>query len=413
MPPSAAQVAHHPHHYEHQRRQAQIDQRPALQAIDREPKRQGLAGVTGRLEREGAGKDHDLWDWCKGNLDLTLPTKGSTMSQAPLSPLPERSRSSRKTSNRRRSGFTSQENPYRKKLSRDYDSPDSHPTWTWTQVGIKALAFVVGVTLGYGLTTPARSLGHLIGSKVRGPIFTAPHQSHEPILILGSDQVSGSTDVIFTVQVADGLTRITQVPRDTFVESPNLGVQKVNALYAVAGIDATRSEVGRLVGTPVQKHLKVNLRAVERVADALGGVEVSVPKRMVYADYSQGLFIDLQPGRQTLKGRDLEGFLRFRHDEAGDLGRMDRQRLVINEVFRKLASPATLVQLPTLLKIAGEDIDTNLSPLDMSRVIGMLGQSKLSSSRLPGRLYWDNDLSYWMPDSNRAHPAGNGNAPVY
>ena len=199
--------------------------------------------------------------------------------------------------------------------------------------------------------------------------------------------MSGNTDVIFTVQLADGLTRITQVPRDTFVESPDLGAQKVNALYAMAGIDATRSEVGRLVGTPVQKHLKVNLRAVERVADALGGVEVTVPKRMVYSDYSQGLFIDLYPGKQTLKWRDLEGFLRFRHDENGDLGRMDRQRLVINEVFRKLAHPSALVQLPALLKIAGEDIDTNLSPLDMSRMIGMLGQSKLSSSRLPGRLY--------------------------
>lgn len=330
------------------------------------------------------------------------------MSQAPLSPLPEQSRSPRRTSKRRRSEFSGREGRNIKKFRQVHAGPETRANWNWTHLGIKALAFVVGSTLGYGLATPARSLGPLMGSKVMGAIFTAPHKSHEPILILGSDQVSGSTDVIFTVQVDDGLTRITQVPRDTFVESPDLGVQKVNALYAVAGIDATRSEVGRLVGTPVQKHLKVNLRAVERVAEALGGVEVTVPKRMVYADYSQGLFIDLQPGRQTLRGRNLEGFLRFRHDEAGDLGRMDRQRLVINEVFRKLASPSALAQLPALLKIAGEDIDTNLSPLDMSRVIGMLGESKLSSSRLPGRLYWDNDLSYWMPDSNREHPTGSG-----
>ena len=336
------------------------------------------------------------------------------MSQAPLPPLRERSRSSRRKSRRRRSGFTIQESRELRKVRQLHARTDRQHAWK--HVGIKAAAFVVGATLGYGLATPAHSLGHLMGGllqghKAVGAIFTPHHKSHEPILILGSDQVSGSTDVIFTVQVADGLTRITQVPRDTFVESPNLGVQKVNALYAVAGIDATRSEVGQLVGTPVHKHLKVNLRAVERVADALGGVEVNVPKRMVYSDYSQGLFIDLYPGKQTLRGRDLEGFLRFRHDEAGDLGRMERQRLVINEVFRKLASPATLVQLPALLKIAGEDIDTNLSPLDMSRVIGMLGQSKLSSTQLPGRLYWENDLSYWMPDSNLDHPNGSGEEP--
>ncbi|MEB3325102.1 MAG: LCP family protein [Cyanobacteriota bacterium] len=278
-----------------------------------------------------------------------------------------------------------------------------------------ALIFVVGLSLGYGLAAPARNLGHLLatlghGPKAVGAILT-PQQSEEPILVLGSDQVSGSTDVMFTVRVGDGLTRVTQVPRDTFVETPSLGVQKVNALYATAGIEATRKEVGKLVGTPVEKYLKVNLRAVERVAEALGGVDVNVPKRMYYVDNAQGLYIDLYPGRQTLKGRELEGFLRFRHDEEGDLGRMDRQRLVINEMFRKLVRPATLVQLPALMKIAGEDIDTNLSPLDLSRVIGLMGQSKLSSQRLPGRLYWQDDLSYWMPDSNKDHPLENASAP--
>lgn len=297
-------------------------------------------------------------------------------------------------------------------------SNPARSTPRWKRTRARALAFVVGAGLGYGLVAPARSLGHLLAGLAQGPravgaMLAAPHQNHEPILVLGSDQVSGSTDVIFTVRVADGLTRITQVPRDTFVETPDLGAQKVNALYAVAGINATRDQVGRLVGTPVQKYLKVNLRAVERVADALGGVEVDVPKRMSYVDNTQGLSIDLYPGKQTLKGRELEGFLRFRHDEAGDLGRMDRQRLVINQVFRKLVQPTTLVQLPALLKIAGEDIDTNLSPIDMSRVIGLMGNSKLSSSRLPGRMYWQNDLSYWMPDSNTEHPTGSGEEPVY
>ena len=278
-----------------------------------------------------------------------------------------------------------------------------------------ALIFAVGLSLGYGLAAPARNLGHLLASLGHGPkavgAILTPQQPQEPILVLGSDQVSGSTDVMFTVRVGDGLTRVTQVPRDTFVETPTLGVQKVNALYATAGIEATRKEVSRLVGTPVEKYLKVNLRAVERVAEALGGVEVNVPKRMYYVDNAQGLYIDLYPGRKILKGRELEGFLRFRHDEEGDLGRMDRQRLVINEMFGKLVRPATLVQLPALMKIAGEDIDTNLSPLDLSRVIGLMGQSKLSSQRLPGRLYWQDDLSYWMPDSNKDHPVENAGAP--
>ncbi|MEB3318842.1 MAG: LCP family protein [Cyanobacteriota bacterium] len=296
--------------------------------------------------------------------------------------------------------------------SRSHPAPVSR----WRRHRLAALTFGLGLSVGYTLAAPPPGLTQLLASLAQGPnavgAMLAPfHPNEPPVLVLGSDQVSGSTDVIFTVRVADGLTRITQVPRDTFVETPELGAQKINALYATSGIAPTREAVAKLLGTPVPKHLKVNLRAVERVAEALGGVEVDVPKRMYYVDNAQGLYIDLYPGKQTLKGKELEGFLRFRHDEAGDLGRMERQRLVINQVFRKLVQPSTLVQLPALLKIAGEDIDTNLSPLDLSRLATDMARSKMSSERLPGRLYWQDDLSYWMPDSNTAHPTGSGEEP--
>ncbi len=279
----------------------------------------------------------------------------------------------------------------------------------WRRHRLAGLTFGLGLSLGYAVAAPPPGLGELLAGLAQ---VTPLQQKDPPVLVLGSDQVSGSTDVMFTVRVGEGLTRITQVPRDTFVETPTLGTQKINALYAAAGVDTTREVVGQLLGTPVPKHLKVNLRAVERVAEALGGVEVEVPKRMYYVDNAQGLYIDLYPGRQTLKGKELEGFLRFRHDESGDLGRMERQRLVINQVFRKLAQPSTLMQLPTLLKIAGEDIETNLSPLELSRLASDMARSKLSSERLPGRLYWQDDLSYWMPDSNKAHPTGSGQEPT-
>jgi anionic cell wall polymer biosynthesis LytR-Cps2A-Psr (LCP) family protein len=177
------------------------------------------------------------------------------------------------------------------------------------------------------------------------------------------------------------------------------------------GPAAVKEEISKLMGLPIERHLKVNLAAVTKVAEALGGVEVDVAKRMVYLDHAQGLYIDLYPGRQVLKGENLEGFLRFRQDEAGDLGRMDRQRLVINELFRKLAQPAALAQLPVLLKIAREDIHTDLSPLELSQLMARLTHTKLSTDRLPGREYWENNLSYWMPTSNTHHPSGSGDTP--
>jgi anionic cell wall polymer biosynthesis LytR-Cps2A-Psr (LCP) family protein len=126
---------------------------------------------------------------------------------------------------------------------------------------------------------------------------------------------------------------------------------------------------------------------------------------MYYIDNAQNLYIDLYPGRQVLKGEQLEGFLRFRHDELGDLGRMERQKLVLAEVFRKLAQPATLARLPELLKIAGADVKTDLSPVEMGQLVTAMAGTKLSTRQLPGRLFWHNDLSYWMPEGNN-HYAG-------
>jgi LCP family protein required for cell wall assembly len=273
-------------------------------------------------------------------------------------------------------------------------------------------SFALGLGLGFLLGQHHLALGPLLAA-----VGQLPHRvqalglDQKPVLVLGSDVVSGNTDVIFAVQIHNGITRVIQVPRDTYVETAGQGVMKANALYGLLGPVAVKQEVSQLIGMPVQHHLKVNLDAVAKVADALGGVEVEVPKRMVYVDNSQGLYIDLDPGLQVLKGEKLEGFLRFRHDEQGDLGRMERQRLVINQVFRKLAQPATLAQLPALLKIAGEDIDTDLSLLELTQLLGAMGHTKLSTQRLNGREYWENELSYWMPATNLQHPSGNGEIP--
>ncbi len=280
------------------------------------------------------------------------------------------------------------------------------------------LTFGVGVAVGALMAgpLPARIAPFLAGlipsSRGIGAVLNPLTIENRPILVLGRDAVGENTDVMFTVRLDGDITHITQVPRDTFIESPQLGVVKANSLFALGGIQTAKAEVGTLLATPVERYLKVNLDAVNKVAEALGGVEVDVPKRMYYVDNAQGLYIDLYPGKQLLKGKDLEGFLRFRHDERGDLGRMERQRQVMAQVFSKLAQPATIAKLPALLEIAGNDMVTDLSPIEMTQLMSALGKTKLSTQRVPGRLYWHNDLSYWMPDSNQAYPSGSGEEPL-
>ena len=273
--------------------------------------------------------------------------------------------------------------------------------------------FALGLTLGVGVAGPLSSqLAGMVAGLIHAPDGLAAMV--EPIgigkrliLVMGTDEVGDNTDVMFTVQLDGDTTRVTQVPRDTYIETTEYGVLKANALYGLAGPEMAKSEVSRLLSVPVERHLKVNLDAVTRLADALGGVEVDVPKRMYYIDNSQGLYIDLYPGLQVLKGEELEGFLRYRNDELGDLGRMDRQKLVLREVFRQLARPGMLARLPALLKIAAEDIQTDLSPIELTQLARAMAQTRLSTSRLPGTLYWHNDLSYWLPSDNHRKASDN------
>jgi anionic cell wall polymer biosynthesis LytR-Cps2A-Psr (LCP) family protein len=119
---------------------------------------------------------------------------------------------------------------------------------------------------------------------------------------------------------------------------------------------------------------------------------------MEYVDNSQGLNIDLQPGLQTLKGTDLEGFLRFRHDEAGDIGRIERQQLALRALFTKLGRPETLVRLPAVLVMMGKQVQTDMGPMDLGGMVTALGGTQLHTKQLGGRPFDQNGISYWEAD---------------
>jgi LCP family protein required for cell wall assembly len=174
----------------------------------------------------------------------------------------------------------------------------------------------------------------------------------ESIVVLGMDAGGGNTDTIFILSIEKGNTTIIQVPRDSYINSSSFGPMKANALHARGGPDAVKKELTRLMGRPINRHILVNLEGIRTISDLLGGLEVDVPKRLYYRDKSQGLLIDLQPGLQVLKGRELEGLLRWRHDGQGDLGRLDRQQLVLKSLFNKLIQPQHLISLPALITAA-------------------------------------------------------------
>ena len=218
----------------------------------------------------------------------------------------------------------------------------------------------------------------------------------QQVLVLGTDQSSGSTDVMFTVSSDGSTTHIEQIPRDTLVDNEKYGIVKANSLYTLLGPEKTEAEISKIIGKKVDHFARVNLKAIRMASDAIDGVEIKVPKRMKYDDYSQKLHIDLYPGKQVLKGTDLEGYIRYRNDGLGDIGRLDRQQQVYKAIFKKLLSTKSLIHLPDLIEIFKDDVKTDLSPIEVGTLLGLMKGNKLSIHQLEGRPIMYKGLSFWL-----------------
>ena len=271
------------------------------------------------------------------------------------------------------------------------------------QPRIRSLAIAIVLGLGSGLVLaiplstvllPEQSRNTLFGLPIENPFSSWAGIGDREVVVMGMDAGGGNTDTIFTIRIDNGQTQITQIPRDSYINSARFGPLKANALYAYGGSDEVKKELSRLMGRPIQHHLLVNLEGIRSISDLMGGVTVDVPKRLYYVDRAQGLYIDLQPGPQLLKGRELEGFLRWRHDELGDFGRLKRQQLVIKSLFGSLTKPENVVRLPALITAAGRNLKTDLGPMELGGLITAMGTTELKTERLEATPFEKDGISY-------------------
>ncbi|MEM1368692.1 MAG: LCP family protein [Cyanobacteria bacterium P01_H01_bin.15] len=197
---------------------------------------------------------------------------------------------------------------------------------------------------------------------------------------------------------------VLSIPRDTRVRVDDIGVTKINTANYVGGPAASAQAVsGLLNDLPVDRYIRVNVQGVEELVDALGGVELYVPKDMKYQDDSQHLYINLKEGQQHLDGEKAVQFLRFRHDNYGDIGRVQRQQTLIRAVKEQIFRPSIAIKLPKLLSVIQNNVDTNLSVEEMMALIGFAVQTDRDSvemTMLPGDFSGNGrqSVSYWLPD---------------
>lgn len=234
------------------------------------------------------------------------------------------------------------------------------------------------------------------------------------ILLMGVDRVAGAegteaafggrsdTMLLLHFDPAKEQVNMLSIPRDSQVLIPDVGIAKINESNVYGGGKLAAQVVSEtLNGVPVDRYVRVTTDTFKELVDAVGGVNVFVPKDMKYQDQTQGLDIDLKQGWQVLDGDQAEQFARFRNDAYGDIGRVQRQQVLLKALREKIQSPAIIPRLPALIGLVKEHIDTNLNWEEMLALMNFsrqLEQDNFNMVMLPGRFsdQGEYNRSYWI-----------------
>ncbi|ODN29743.1 LCP family protein [Fervidobacterium thailandense] len=181
-------------------------------------------------------------------------------------------------------------------------------------------------------------------------ILIVPTEDPMNILVLGLDKDIGGTrrtDVILvaSVDLTNRKLVISSIPRDLMIDG-----RKINGYFQIEGLEAFKKRIENLTGLEIHRHVIVDYDIFKYLGDELGPVEVFVDRPMHYKDVAQGLEIDFSPGFYKMKGKELLAYLRFRKTAEGDIGRLDKQRVIIE----KLAQNAVKKNFITLTSIYKE-----------------------------------------------------------
>ena len=205
------------------------------------------------------------------------------------------------------------------------------PAYAWTQI--------VRVDAAPAGQRPADQPGKtflLVGSDSRAGLSKAEQKR------LGTGSTGGQrTDTIMIVYLPPGgKPALISVPRDSYVDIPKNGKNKINAAYAFGGPELLVQTVEQNTGLRMDGYMEIGFGGFVNIIDALGGIRMCLPSAINDHDSH----IDLPKGCQTLNGTEALGYVRMRKaDPLGDLGRVQRQREMLAAVADKAASPATVL----------------------------------------------------------------------
>ncbi|MTH55315.1 LytR family transcriptional regulator [Bacillus mangrovi] len=181
------------------------------------------------------------------------------------------------------------------------------------------------------------------------------------VLLLGIDsrgEEKSRTDTIMIAQYDTNAktAKLASIMRDSYVEIPEHGGNKINSAYSIGGAELLRKTIKENFDVDVQYYALVDFEGFSAMIDNAfpDGLEVDVQKRM-----SKDIGMVIEPGVQQLNGKQALAYVRFRKDAESDFGRIKRQQEILGKVTNELFSLNGIVKAPKLIGTMQPYINTN------------------------------------------------------
>jgi LCP family protein required for cell wall assembly len=224
-----------------------------------------------------------------------------------------------------------------------------------------------------------------------------PLTSANNILVLGSDRRQkdskepgaetsgpGRSDTIMLIRTGGGHAARLSIPRDTVVEIPGHGLQKINAAHEFGGPAESISVIKNWLGIPINHLVEVNFENFPALIDAMGGVTYTggcVISRLDGGFSQGGYTLRLPAGTHHLDGKQALALARTRENlcapEETDIQREEHQQALFTDMKSRLLSPSSFLRLPL---IAWNAPPTIISDMSGPTLLGMFAALAISGT---------------------------------
>nr|WP_155998509.1 LCP family protein [Streptomonospora sp. PA3] len=190
---------------------------------------------------------------------------------------------------------------------------------------------------------------------------------------LGVGRAEGRrSDTMMLVHLNADRDRITVVgiPRDSWVDVPGHGKNKINAAYSLGGPTLAVQTVESATHVRIDHYVEVDFTGFVDMVDALGGIEVCLPQPI----HDPKANLDMEAGTHRVAGAEALAFARTRQTPGGDLDRIDRQQQVLSAMLETALSTDTLSDP----KRFGTFLDTALDSITVDEGLDAAAISELA-----------------------------------